>query len=396
METDTKRKPGAVPVEADPTVLHRILCALQSGAAEVGHPHDHVDEALSNVVTSPGRTILILGPSQADHRILEQVGAVVHRHPKVAAILVVAEPDTALLRAALRAGIADAVPLERIDDDLPAAIEELDRQLAAQEDLTRPESGSAPASAAGRVVSVFSAKGGVGKSTVAVNLASTLAERSNQRVVLVDADLQFGDVGVMLRLRPEHSILEAIAAGDQLDPVMLESLLMRDQRSGLFVLPAPTDPTSGAKITPQQITNLVGHLRELGTIAVVDMPSLLDDIVLQLLAESDDIVFVVGTDVPAVKNARLGLQAVELVQIPLGRVLVVLNRAESKGQLAPRDIEKILEMKVDFSLPADDLVAKSVNEGNPAVLAHSRSRFASRIRAMSELLLARSSAEAGR
>ena len=391
---DTTTNLGVVAVEGDPLVMHQILSALEGCSVTLGTPRQHLAEFVSALPPGDQPTILVLGPSQADENTLGEVGALVHLHPWIGALLVVAQPDTSVLRAALRAGVSDAVPLERVQEDLPTAVDELSRHLEVGRAAatTAPSAGQA-APAPGRVVSVFSAKGGVGKSTVAVNLATELASRTTQRVVLVDADLQFGDVGVMLRLRPDHGLLEAIAAGDQLDPVLLERLLLRDSRSGLFVLPAPTDPTAGAKITPQQISNLVGHLREMGTITVIDMPSLLDDIVLQLLAESDDIVYLVGTDVPAVKNARLGLQAVELVQIPLGRVLVVLNRADVKGGLPSRDIEKILEMQIDFSLPSDDLVPKTVNEGNPAVLAHTKSRFSGRVRAMAELLLARSTAE---
>lgn len=382
--------PGIAAVEEDPMVLEHMIRALDRESIPVTRPYRHLSEALPSLHAPQEPTVLVLGPSQAVGTVLDQVGELVRTEGRVGAVLVVAQPDASLLRAVVRAGIADVIPFERIHDDLRVAIDELAHELAASAEVVpEPAPAVMPVSAAGRVVGVFSPKGGVGKSTVAVNLAAALASRTDQRVVLVDADLQFGDVGVMLRLNPEHSLLEAIGAGDQLDPVLLESLLLKDARSGLSVLAAPTDPTQGAKITPQQVSNLVGRLRDMGAIAVVDMPSLLDDIVLQLLAESDDIVYVIGTDVPAVKNARLGLQALELVQIPLSRVMLVLNRADTRVQLPPRDVEKVLEMRLDFSLPSDDLVVRSVNEGTPAVLAHGRSRFAGRVRAMAELLLAR-------
>jgi pilus assembly protein CpaE len=123
---------------------------------------------------------------------------------------------------------------------------------------------------------------------------------------------------------------------------------------------------------------------------VVDTTPILDDRVLQVLSESDDIVYVVGMDIPSVKNARLGLQALEAVQVPLQRVLLVLNRADSRVHLSARDVERSLRMKVDAALPSDALVPQSVNRGAPAVLEFERSRFAARMREIADLVVSRS------
>ncbi len=379
-------------IEEDAVVLSQMVRALESQPTV--RPYSNLEEVLQARPSTPHRLVLVLGPSQAGEAVLDKVGALVRAEASTGALLVVSEPDTGLLRSALRAGLDDAVPLERIWDDLVPAVEDLGRRLDAASAEAREAAHRPPdPNSTGRVTAVYSPKGGVGKSVVAVNLAVAFASRTRRRVVLVDSDPQFGDVSVMLRLNPMHTVIDAAAAGERLDPVLLESLLTRDDRSGVFVLAAPTDPTSPTKISAQSVSLLIQVLRDMGALVVVDTPRLLDDAVLQFLAESDDIVYVVGMDVPSVKNARLGLQALELVQIPLSRVLVVLNRADSRVQLAPRDVEKVLEMKLDVSLPSDALVPKSVNRGTPAVLAHDRSRFAERVHELAELLLERASGE---
>lgn len=392
MEPDTHVATAIAVVENDAMTLAFIVRGL-SPFANVA-PYNSVDEVLAARPAGLRELALVLGPSQADEAVLERVGELIRAEPGTGALLVVSVPDTAILRLALRAGLDDAVPLERIGSDLVPAVEELAHRLGAATAELRRAAASAADAARGRIISVFSPKGGVGRSIVAVNLAVAMAARTRRRVVLVDADPQFGDVSVMLRLSPIHTLVDAIAVGDRLDPSLLESLLTRDDRSEVDVLAAPTDPTMPAALSPKAVSSVLRVLRDMGALAVIDLPRVLDDVVLQVLSESDDIVYLVGMDIPAVKNARLGLQALELVQIPLERVLVVLNQADSRVQLSARDVERVLEMKLDVSLPSDPLVPKSVNRGTPAVLSRERSRFSTQIYELAELVLARVSAEA--
>jgi pilus assembly protein CpaE len=335
--------------------------------------------------------VLVLGPSQAHESTLERVGELVRTNPACGALLVVSVPNTTVLRFALRAGLDDAVPLERISDDLEPAIRQAERRLRTDTAEIREAARTAHEAARGRIAAVFSPKGGVGRSVVAVNLAVSIAAKTRRKVVLVDVEPQFGDVCVMLRLRPVHTIIDAINAGDRIDPSLLESLLTHDERSGVSVLAAPTDPTTPAELTPKAVSIVLEVLKEMGALVVIDTPRHLDDVVLQVLGDSDDIVYLVGMDVPSVKNARLGLQALELVQIPITRVVVVLNRADSRVQLSPRDVEKVLEMRLDASLPSDPLVPKSINRAVPVVFEHSK--FANEINAVADILLSRASSE---
>jgi len=135
-------------------------------------------------------------------------------------------------------------------------------------------------------------------------------------------------------------------------------------------------------------------LRDMFGHVVIDTPPHLSEVVLQAVAESDLVGFIVAMDVPSVKNARLGLQAFQLLQIPLAKVALLLNRADSRVHLTPHDIEKVLELKVDVAFPSDVVVPQSVNQGVPVMLQYPRSQFAAQIDQFAQLVLGRAE-EAG-
>jgi pilus assembly protein CpaE len=193
----------------------------------------------------------------------------------------------------------------------------------------------------------------------------------------------------MLRMLPNSNIVDLAQAGRRADASFIRGLLTKDESTNLLVLPAPPEPTMAGEVDGGVITSLFAGLRELGAHVIVDTAAGLSDFVLSALSESDDIVYVVGLDVPSVKNARLGLQAFEVLEIPLDRVVVVLNRANTKVNLAVRDVERTLEMKVDVSVPSEAIVPQSVNKGEAAVLANKKSRFAGAIEQLAQKIRSR-------
>jgi pilus assembly protein CpaE len=253
-------------------------------------------------------------------------------------------------------------------------------------------SSNAPSSAAtaatpGRVVSVFCTKGGTGKSVVAINLAVALAKRTIQPVVLVDADLQFGDVALMLQLQPTHTIAEAVQAGDRLDGTLLENLLLRHPPSGLLVLAAPIEPSSADQIGRADLTRILEILRERCAYVVVDTSANFAEVTLAAIESSDDILVMAGLDVMSLKSARIGLQTMRVLGIPFSRVKFVLNRANTRVGLTEADAERALQLKVDAALPSDILVAESVNRGVPVITSAPRSKFAKSIDHLADVLM---------
>lgn len=377
-------------VEEDAVTLAQLVSVLKPDI-EV-QPYLSLEEALEGTLVLSEPTVIVLGPSQLYEDVLDRTAAVLQSHRAVGALVVVADADATTLRVALRAGLDDAVSLDGMAEELPEAVRDLSFRLQSVASATAAAQPAAPAAPKrGRVTTVFSPKGGVGKSVVAVNLASALAQRPATKVLLVDLDVNFGDVAVMLRMQPAHHIGDALAAGTRIDKVLVEGLLATEERTHLQVLAAPPGSADITHVASESVSALLEVLRDVADHIVVDTAPGLDDTILQALSDSDDIVYIVGMDVPSVKNARIGLQALELLEIPLERVVVVLNRADSRVRLGARDVERTLQMKVDAALPSDGLVPQSVNSGVPAVIEFERSRFAGRMREMATLISDRAS-----
>jgi pilus assembly protein CpaE len=375
-------------VEDDPMVLDHLLEA--SGEATPAQTFAHLDD-LDDAVVYPGRPVLlVLGPSQATPGVLDRVGALLKATPGAGAVLVVEHSSTALMRLALRSGLSDALELSQVGAHLPDALDELALRL--EEELAAPPAGHDRGRTAHRrafVTSVFSPKGGVGKSVTAINLATALARRSGEPVVVLDLDLQFGDIAAMLRLQPVHTFTDAVSAGEDLDETLLQSFLARHEKSGVSVLAAPTSPSEADRVDSAAMLRVLDLLRGMFSHVVIDTPPHLSEVVLQAVAGSDLVGFVVEMDVPSVKNARLGLQAFKLLQLPLSKVVLVLNRANSKVHLKADDIERLLEIRVDIALPSDAAVPRSVNQGVPVLLQCPRSQYAAQINQLASLVLAR-------
>jgi len=361
------------PDEVVRTVLKDHITTLQLPATAY--------DSLAPFAAAPGAElprVLVLGPSEAPGTVIEGVAPLIARRPRCRAVMLVSELSGEIVRSAFRAGIDDVVALSAEHTELLDAIARSVALLRGQQE-TGQGSGSSrdhptPVTT-GRIVTIFGTKGGTGKSVVATNLAVSLARQTAQPVVLVDANLQFGDAAIMLQLRPEHTINEAALAGDRLDAEVLESLLLRHKPTGLRVLAAPADPVSADQVDRSDVHRILTLLRTRFAYVVVDTSPRIEESTLVSLQDADDIVILTTPDVMSLKNARLGLQTLHALGIPRERVKLVLNQATVQSGLTRADAERAMRMKVDAALPNDPLVGESVNRGTPAVLAAPSSKF---------------------
>jgi pilus assembly protein CpaE len=216
-------------------------------------------------------------------------------------------------------------------------------------------------------VVVFSAKGGVGKSTVAINVAVALAHRSSERVALVDADIDFGDVAVLLGIPPQQTVLDAVAAAQYGDTELLRTMVTRHNRSGLLVLPAPTEPMLGAGVAGQDIAAVCQAMQQWCGIVVADLPATLDDTVAALVEAADVVLLIGGMDIPSVKNLKIGMQALDLLTIAGPKLRLVLNRANTQVKLDINEVEQVLGLPAQYPIPSDIAVPIAVNAGEPVV-----------------------------
>ena len=220
----------------------------------------------------------------------------------------------------------------------------------------------------GRVIAVTSTKGGSGKSVVATNLATVLAQQTPGPVVLLDADLQFGDVAVMMRLGASHTLAEAVTAGDRLDSQYLQSLLVRHEPSGLLVLMAPLEPSFSELVSAKDVLRIIDLLRGFCAHVVVDTQAGLNDVTLAVIEQSDETLMVASTDVPNIKDTKIGLQTLHRLGVDTSKLTLVLNRANSKVHLDISEVEQTLGMKAEYQIPSSLVVPLSVNKGLPVVL----------------------------
>jgi pilus assembly protein CpaE len=210
-------------------------------------------------------------------------------------------------------------------------------------------------------VTVFSAKGGVGKTTTATNVAVALSQM-DYKVCLVDLDLAFGDVGITLQLFPEHTIADAVAMQGDLDAESLDALLTKCS-DNLFVLAAPASPLAKATISAELVGKVLSSLKQRFDVVLVDSPPAFDDHVLQAFDASDLILLVLTLDIPALKNIKITLETLDLLNFPRDKCRLILNRADSKVGLSPADIETALKMPIAVSIASAREVPASVNRG---------------------------------
>lgn len=370
---------GVAVVEAEAKRRQGMVRQLGEGVDGLSFPSLG---ALQAELTPGDPLVVVLGPSYNLPGELEQVEWLARTWPELGLILVVDELSTTVLQRAMRAGVKDvlATPdraqlawaVQRVADGLDV--------VAAPPLTLAPPLSDAP----GKVTTVFSTKGGSGTSVVATNLAVTIARRSSGTVALVDADLQFGDVAVMLKTSLEHSIADAAAAGERLDASQLQSLMVRHESSGLMVLAAPIEPALAEKIGADDVRRIIEVLRTFCDHVVVDTASRFDDVVLALLDESDEIVLVSGMEVPGVKNLKLGVQTLRLLETPASKLKLVLVRSDTKVQMEVRDIERALTLKADVVVPHDTVVPVSLNKCVPVVVDAPRSSVARAIETLAD------------
>ena len=305
--------------------------------------------------------------------------AAIRRQTRAPIVLLVSGGDQGVVEAALAAGVEDVLLVPQRIETIAFAV-----RKAGQAEERRAVV-IADGSTTGSVVTVFSPKGGTGKTVLATNVASYLASKSRKRVLLIDLDLQFGDAAIMLGLDPERTMFDLVQAGGDLDPGKLVGYTTQ-HRSGLDVLVAPLLPEHAEQVTESWVVKLVEVAREAYDIVVIDTSPFFYGPMLALLRETDQLLMLCGLDVPTLKNVRLSLRTLELLGFPPSRTSLVLNRITPDVGLTARDVEEALGVRVAFEVPNDPVVGESVNRGDVPALKEADSEFALAVARLAEVL----------
>jgi pilus assembly protein CpaE len=372
-------------VEFDEVVAEGLRAAAGQGAVVLSG----LDTLRSELDEGRITDVVVLGPSIDQDAALSVAATYRVTHPLVGFVLVRQRVDNAILADALRAGIREVVSDRDLAEVSAAIRRSVDittkmMSVSSDGDVRRPR---------GKVVTVFSAKGGCGKTTLSTNMAAHLARSGGASVVLVDLDLAFGDVAIVLQLDAKHSMMDVFGLGDRWDGQAVRSLLTRHD-SGALVLAAPDDPSMAEKIDEGTIRELIGLLAEEFDYVIIDTPPALDPPVLAAFDESDVVALLTTLDIPSLKNLKITLRTLDLLAFPRDKARVVLNRSDSKVGLEPKDVDKALGMPVSAHIPSSREVPTLANRGLPIATENSSHSVSKAIARFADQLFTHDSATA--
>lgn len=293
-------------------------------------------------------------------------------------VILSVQGDSNYMRRAMLAGARDFLTKPPSVDELTAAIRRAGK-MARDERIKAPIGTQVPGGPAsssalhpvtnGKVITVYSPKGGAGCTTVAVNLAMALNNEETP-AILVDGNLQFGDLTVFLNEQGKNSIADLAPRADELDSDILEEVLITHKSSKVKVLAAPSRPEFAESVNGDQFGKVIQYLRRVFSYVIVDTTPTLTDEVLAAIDTSDIVILLTTQDIPAIKNARLFFDLTRILNIQPKRILFTMNRYDKRIGITPEKVSESFKHEISAVLPMDErVVIPSINRGIPFILA---------------------------
>ena len=365
----------------DSSISQRIQLVLGAGAEVVRS----TAELRHNLELNPGRQLVVIGQDIALETALDLAREHRTSQPALGFVLLRNRLEVGMLSAALQAGVREVVAADDATELLAAAQRSLSLSSAIGGAMNAPMNSSAP-DKRGRMVLVFSAKGGCGKTTVSTNLAQALAQDTSKSVCLVDFDLQFGDVAIALQIEPTKTISDAIRiqqaqVGKTVDAQDIASLVT-SYRPNLDVLLAPLNPSDVEFVTPNLAHGILTALRQRYDFVVIDAPPAFTEVILRAFDLADQYLLLTTLDTPSLKNLKVTLDTLTELGLPTSKWKVVVNRSTARAGVSIADVEKATGQPVYAAIPASDVVPNTTNRGQTVVSAQPRHRVAKAIRAI--------------
>ena len=327
--------------------------------------------------------VLVLSPEVKDPDALGVADFMAKHSPATAVVLVRHASVNGLLPTAMRAGIRDVVDLSRGYDDLREA---LDRAIEWSTGLRRIQEGDEDeGETKGRIISVFSSKGGVGKTFLASNLAPALAARTEQDTALVDLDLKVGDVFSYYGKEPTRPMQDLIALAERTDSEAIRQTgeKLHDRVWAYAVVPDPACESMPGDTTGKVLRNL----RQNFAYTVVDASNDYSDQTVAVFDLSDEIWLVTGLDVVGMRHLLIAMETLDSLGVPRERLRVVLNRADSKVGVSLNDVERVLKVNVDVKIPSSEVVPQSLNRGVPVFIGQPQSEVGKSVAEVAEAIV---------
>jgi pilus assembly protein CpaE len=298
------------------------------------------------------------------------------QNPATQIVILSVQGDPNYMRRAMLAGARDFLTKPPALDELTAAMRragKMAHQERAKSAVMPGMAGSGMAMQAasgifGKIIVVYGPKGGTGTTTIAVNLAITL-QSEESRVALVDGNLQFGDVAVFMNEQVRNSILDLAPRAEELDPEVVNNVMLTHTASGVRLLAAPNRPEYAENVSGEQYGKVLKYLRTMFSYIIVDASSALTDIVLAAMDTCDIVILITTQEIPAIKNARLFLDLADVLGIKRRQILFVMNRFDKRIGITPEKVSESFKQEIAAVIPFEDrVVVPSVNRGVPFML----------------------------
>lgn len=337
--------------------------------------------------------VVIMDINMPDMDGITATEAIRRTNPFTQIVILSVQGDPNYMRRAMLAGARDFLTKPPTVDELSAAVKRAGKMAHEERDKmpSNVQSGGGVAVAGvsaydGKIVVVYSPKGGVGTTTIVTNLAVSLHSPETP-VVIVDANLQFGDVAVFLNEQGKNSVVDLAPRVDELDPEVVDSVLLLHKASGIKVLAAPLRPEYAESVTGEQFAKVLQFLRRMFAYVVVDTSTYLSDVVLSSIDVTDLVILVTTQDIPAIKNARIALEILDVLNVHRKKVLFVLNRHDKRIGITPEKIGESVKQEIVATIPFDErTVIPSVNRGIPFMLEDKSKPIAKAIFSLAEVV----------
>lgn len=326
--------------------------------------------------------LVVIGPDMPMTQVRELMDTYRTSRPAMGVVLVRRRLDVVIMNEALQSGVREVVAF----DDGEGIINACRRSLAiSRKMLETVQVGSYVETHQGKVVIIFSAKGGCGKTTLSVNLAQSLAKDPETKVCIVDFDLQFGDIAVALQVEPTKNISNILGLGANVDSLALRSVVVNREKN-LDLLLAPNNPADVELIDSTLAHAILVNLKNMYDYVIVDSPPAFTEVILKAFDLADTCFLLTTLDMPAIKNLRVAMQTLGALGLQPEMCNVVVNRSDSKAGLTVEDVEEAVGKKVVARIPTSRDVPRTTNRGETIVKAEPKHKVSKEIFAIADLV----------
>jgi pilus assembly protein CpaE len=349
----------------------RKLLQFESDVEVVGAARSGVEGLDLASETQPD--VILMDINMPDMDGIQATEAIRKKIPFTQIVILSVQNDPKYMQRAMMAGARAFLSKPPTVDELISTIHQVGKMAAEEKAkialVQKLQSGSGGKFGAalthGKVITVYGPKGGVGTTTIATNLAVAL-QGPDSKVVIVDGNLQYGDVAVFHNEQPRNTILDLTPRASELDPEIIDEVLILHEKSGVHILAAPPRPEMAEQVNPEQFIHVIKFLKTIYNYIVIDTETHLTETVISALDASDVIVMVVTQEIPAIKNAKSFLTLIDQFQIGRARVICIMNKNDKRISLLPERVGESLKQEIVAVIPLEEkIVVNSVNSGVP-------------------------------